>query len=144
MTRFMMTLDDSVKLVNYAFTNAESGDIFVQQSPAATVEVLALALKKIFQSKVPLKIIGPRHGEKMHETLCSKQDMSKAINANGYYRIPADLRDINYNNTKADHITYEVETEEYSSHNTKLLSEDELIDLLLTLDFVKEKLGSAK
>ena len=134
MTRFMMSLDDAVDLVLFAFENGQSGDIFVQKSPAATIELLANTLKNILG--VPdheVKTIGTRHGEKLYETLLTKEEMVKAIDMGEYYRIPADTRDLNY--TKFFEEGEEVITEsgEYHSHNTHRLNEEELTELLLNL-----------
>jgi UDP-glucose 4-epimerase len=140
MTRFMMSLEDSVNLVLFAFQNAQPGDIFVQKSPAATILTLAQALKELFNAHNPIQIIGSRHGEKMYETLCGKEEMSKADDLGAFLRIPADMRDLNY--------TKYLQTEgprlidqEYNSNNTKILNKDELKALLLTLDYVKLELG---
>jgi UDP-glucose 4-epimerase len=139
MTRFMMTLEESVSLVLFAFENAEPGDTFVQKAPAATVIDLAVALKELFKAENEIRIIGARHGEKMYETLCGKEEMSKAIDLGNFYRIPADLRDLNY--------TKFVQTDgprlvdiEYNSDNTKRLNVKELKELLLTNDYVNEQL----
>jgi UDP-glucose 4-epimerase len=139
MTRFMMSLPESVKLVLFAFNNAKAGDIFVQKSPAATILILAQAIKEIFNASNEIQIIGPRHGEKMYETLCGKEEMSKAEDLGDFYRIPADMRDLNY--------TKYVQTdgpklvdEEYNSDNTKRLNVEELKELLLTLDYVQKEL----
>lgn len=139
MTRFMMSLDQSVELVLFAFTNGSPGDIFVQKSPAATIETLAIALKEIFNADNEIQIIGERHSEKMYETLCSKEEMAKAEDLGKFYRIPADFRDLNY--------TKYVQTDgpnlvkdEYNSNNTDILNVEELKRLLMTLDFVKEEL----
>lgn len=139
MTRFMMSLDESVKLVMFAFQNANPGDIFVQKAPAATIYTLAKALCEIFEANNPINIIGPRHGEKMHETLCSKEEMSKAEDLVDYFRIPADFRDLNYTKyvqTDGVHLV----DEEYNSGNTHQLDQKEMIELLLTLDYVKFEL----
>jgi UDP-glucose 4-epimerase len=141
MTRFMMTLTNSVELVMFAFENAMPGDLFVQKSPAATVAELAEALKEIFNSSVPIKIIGSRHGEKMHETLCGSEEMAKAEDLGGFYRVPADLRDINYNNRDNVSDTGDLSNESYDSANTRRLSRQELIDLLLSLDYVQQMLA---
>lgn len=141
MTRFMMSLEDSVNLVLYAFKNANPGDIFVQKSPAATIETLAIALKELFNVDNEIKIIGARHGEKMYESLCGKEEMSKAQDLESYYRVPADLRDLNY--TK--YIEKEgprLKNEEYNSDNTKRLNIKELKALLIKLDYVKEQLST--
>ena len=141
MTRFMMSLEDSVNLVLYAFKNANPGDIFVQKSPAATIETLAIALKELFKADNEIKIIGARHGEKMYESLCGKEEMSKAEELEFYYRVPADLRDLNY--TK--YIEKEgprLKNEEYNSDNTKRLNVKELKAILIKLDYVKEQLST--
>jgi UDP-N-acetylglucosamine 4,6-dehydratase/5-epimerase len=143
MTRFMMTLEESVRLVLFAFENAEPGDIFVQKAPAATVCDLANALKELFNADNEIRIIGSRHGEKMFETLCGKEEMSKALDMGSFYRVPADLRDLNYTKfvqTDGPRLV----NEEYNSDNTKRLSVPELKELLLTNDYVKEQLGLIK
>lgn len=141
MTRFMMTLDESVKLVLFAFENAHPGDLFVQKSPAATIITLAKALKEIFHANNEIQIIGSRHGEKMYETLCGKEEMSKAYDLGNYYRIPADMRDMNY--------TKYLQTDgprlmdnEYNSNNTNRLDKEELKKLLLSLEYVQTELKS--
>ena len=139
MTRFMMSLEDSVELVLFAFHNAKPGDIFVQKSPSATIETLAIALKELFNADNEIQIIGARHGEKMYESLCGKEEMSKAENLEKFYRVPADLRDLNYTKyLKED--GPRLKDEEYNSDNTKRLNVEELKDLLLTLDYVKHEL----
>ena len=141
MTRFMMSLEDSVELVLFAFYNAKPGDIFVQKSPAATIETLAIALKELFNATNEIKIIGPRHGEKMYESLCGKEEMSKAEDLEKFYRVPADLRDLNYSKyVQTD--GPRLNNDEYNSDNTKRLNVEELKALLLTLDYVKEQLAS--
>lgn len=143
MTRFMMSLEDSVDLVLYAFKDGNPGDIFVQKSPAATIEVLAQALKELFDADNEIVIIGERHAEKMYETLCSKEEMAKAEDLGRFYRIPADFRDLNY--TKYVQTGgNSLEMEEYNSHNTERLTVEELKQLLLTLDYVKEELANYK
>lgn len=140
MTRFMMSLEDSVELVLFAFHNAKPGDIFVQKSPAATIETLAQALKELFNAENEIQIIGARHGEKMYESLCGKEEMSKAEDLGKFYRVPADLRDLNY----SKYLTEDgprLQGEEYNSDNTNRLNVQELKELLLTLDYVKEELG---
>jgi UDP-N-acetylglucosamine 4,6-dehydratase len=139
MTRFMMSLDDSVNLVLFAFTNGRPGDIFVQKSPAATILTLATALKELFESDAETRIIGPRHGEKRYETLCGREEMSKAEDLGQYFRIPADLRDLNY----TDYVQTggpALSDEEYNSNNTRLLNVAEMKSLLLTLDYVQREL----
>lgn len=139
MTRFMMSLNDSVKLVLFAFENAQPGDIFVQKAPAATIMDLALALKELFNADNPINIIGPRHGEKMFETLCGKEEMAKAIDMEDFYRIPADYRDLNYTKYVQEDFPRLVNTE-YNSDNTYRLNLIELKELLLTLDYVQKEL----
>ncbi|PQA95975.1 UDP-glucose 4-epimerase [Chryseobacterium shigense] len=143
MTRFMMSLNDSVDLVMFAFENGNPGDIFVQKSPAATIETLAIALKELFSADNEIQIIGERHAEKMYETLCAKEEMAKSEDMGDFYRIPADFRDLNY--------TKYVQTDgpklltgEYNSDNTHQLNVEELKELLLTLDEVKDELKSHK
>lgn len=139
MTRFMMSLDDSVELVLFAFKNGNPGDIFVQKSPAATIENLAVALKELFSADNEIQIIGERHAEKMYETLCAKEEMAKAEDLGDFYRIPADLRDLNYTKyIQTDGPKLSVE--EYNSDNTELLDVEELKKLLLTLEYVQYEL----
>lgn len=140
MTRFMMSLDDSVELVRFAFENGTPGDIFVQKSPGATIQTLALALKELFNAKNEIQIIGERHAEKKYETLCSKEEMSKAEDLGKFYRVPADFRDLNYTKYIQEDGPKLLDTE-YNSDNTKRLSVAELKELLLTLDYVQEELG---
>ena len=141
MTRFMMSLDDSVELVMFAFANGNSGDIFVQKSPAATIQVLAQALKELFNADNEINIIGERHAEKMYETLCSKEEMSKAEDLGRFYRIPADFRDLNYTKYVLTDGPALVK-DEYNSDNTEQLNVEQLKELLLTLDYVQEELKS--
>ncbi|MBU2526451.1 MAG: polysaccharide biosynthesis protein [Bacteroidetes bacterium] len=143
MTRFMMSLEDSVELVMFAFKHGKPGDIFVQKSPGATIQDLAQALKEIFNAKNEIKIIGERHAEKMFETLCSKEEMSKVDNLEKFYRIPADFRDLNYTKYVQKDGPKLLDSE-YNSENTKRLSMVELKDLLLSLDYVQEELASYK
>jgi len=141
MTRFMMSLDDAVDLVLFAFKNGQNGDIFVQKAPAATVELLAKTLLKIFNKPTDMiKIIGTRHGEKMYETLVTKEEMTKAIDLGKYYRIPVDNRDLNYEiyedigDKKLENI------EEYNSDNTYQLNEEELKEMILNLYEIQDDL----
>ena len=136
MTRFLMSLDEAVDLVLYAFKNGKQGDLFVQKSPASTIEDLALALKELFSSDNPIEIIGTRHGEKLYETLCTKEEMSKADNLEGFYRIPADNRDLNYGKyfEKGDLLP---ELEDYNSSNTKQLNIKEIKEKLLSLEYLQ-------
>jgi len=139
MTRFMMSLKDSVNLVLHAFINAQPGDIFVQKSPAATIEILAKALKELFDADNEIQIIGARHGEKLYETLCSKEEMAKSEDLGDYYRIPADFRDLNYNKFVQNDAPPLI-SDEYNSHNTERLNLEQLKKLLLTLDEVNYEL----
>lgn len=144
MTRFMMSIDDAVDLVLYAFSHGKPGDMFVQKSPAATIETLAHAVKKIFKADNPVKVIGTRHGEKRHETLLTREEMAKAEDLGGYYRIPADTRGLNYNlyfNQGEKKIAM---LEDYNSSNTRRLDVVGMAELLLTLDIVKEELEGWK
>ena len=138
MTRFMMTLDDAVDLVMYAFENGKQGDIFVQKAPAATIETLAKALLKIYNAENKIQKIGTRHGEKLYESLVSKEEMAHAMDLGDYYRLPADTRDLNYDQffTKGDEKKEQID--EYHSHNTKRLDVEGTIDLLMKLDEIKK------
>lgn len=138
MTRFMMTLDDAINLVLYAFENAVSGDMFVQKSPAATINILSKALLEIYKSKSNIKVIGTRHGEKLYESLLTKEEKIKAIDIGDYYRIPADNRDLNYANYFSDGEKDTLEIEDYNSHNTHRLDIVGMKNLLLKLDFVRD------
>lgn len=140
MTRFMMTLEESVKLVVFAFENAEPGDLFVQKSPAAKIITLAQALKELFNARNEIQIIGPRHGEKKYETLCGKEEMSKAVDLDNYYRIPADMRDLNYTKYVQED-GQRLINQEYNSDNTTILGVEELKELLLKLEYVQKELG---
>lgn len=147
MTRFMMTLDDAVDLVIYAWQHGENGDLFVQKAPAATLETLAEALKEIYTKVNPkygeteVKVIGTRHGEKLYETLVTREEMAKAIDMGNYYRIPCDTRDLNYDKyfTVGDENVSKVE--DYHSHNTRRLDVEGMKEQLLRLRFVREDLG---
>ena len=130
MTRFMMTLDDAVNLVLFAFNNGNTGDIFVQKSPSITIGELASVMKKIYNSKVKIKNIGIRHSEKIHETLLSKEERIVAEELENYFRIPSDNRDLNYNKYFFEGIKLNKKYDEYNSFNTKRLSENQLINLL--------------
>ena len=131
MTRFMMSIDDAVDLVLYAFNHGKPGDMFVQKSPAATIETLAQALKKIFKADNPIKVIGTRHGEKRHETLLTREEMAKAEDLGGYYRIPADMRGLNYNLYFSEGEKKIALLEDYNSSNTRRLDVDGMAELLL-------------
>jgi UDP-N-acetylglucosamine 4,6-dehydratase len=143
MTRFMMTLDDAVDLVLYAFENAVQGDLFVQKSPASTIGELAEALIELFNSRSAIKVIGTRHGEKLYETLVSREEMMHAVDLGGYYKIPSDTRDLNYAQYFSEGQGQLSQVEEYHSHNTHRLSKKELMDLLLRLPIVQQELSNA-
>lgn len=142
MTRFLMSLEDSVDLVLHAFEHAEQGDIFVQKAPASTVEVLAKALKELFKSDNPLKIIGTRHGEKLFESLISREEIAKAKDMGRYYRIPADNRDLNYKKYFVDGNIIENNLSDYTSHNTERLDTEGVKKLLLNLKFIQDELNA--
>lgn len=141
MTRFMMTLDDAVDLVIYAFQHGKNGDLFVQKAPAATLDVLADALKELYQSNTEVKIIGTRHGEKLYETLVTREEMSKAEDMGNYYRIPCDTRDLNYDKFFVEGNEQVSRIEDYHSHNTHRLDIKGMKELLLKLDFIREDLN---
>jgi UDP-N-acetylglucosamine 4,6-dehydratase len=140
MTRFMMTLEEAVDLVLFAFSNSEQGDIFVQKAPAATIGDLAEVLLDIFNADNKVEVIGTRHGEKLYESLLSKEEAAKAIDMGNYFKVPADTRDLNYakyfnvGNSKLE------QAEEYNSHNTQRLTKDQLREMLLKLPYVKQQL----
>ncbi len=119
MTRFMMSIDDAVDLVLYAFEHGQPGDLFVQKAPAATIETLAQAVKRVFQADNPIQIIGTRHGEKQFETLLTREEMIRAEDLGGYYRIPADNRDLNYDAYFTEGQEPLSQQEDYNSHNTR-------------------------
>lgn len=140
MTRFMMTLDDAVDLVIYAFQHGKNGDLFVQKAPAATLEVLANALKSLYHSNTDVRVIGTRHGEKLYETLVTREEMSKAEDMGGYYRIPCDTRDLNYDKYFVEGNERISKVKDYHSHNTCRLDVDGMKELLLKLSFIREDL----
>ena len=138
MTRFMMTLSDAVDLVLYAFQHGNNGDIFVQKAPAATVDILAKALTNIMGApNHPIKVIGTRHGEKLYEALLSREEMVNAEDLGEYYRIPPDLRDINYGKFVEQGEEKISRSEDYNSHNTERLNLNEMNKLLRKLDFIQ-------
>lgn len=140
MTRFLMSLDDSVDLVLHAFENGEQGDIFVQKAPASTVAELAQALKDLFVKDNPIRIIGTRHGEKLYETLVSREEMARVDDMGAYYRIPADNRDLNYAKYFSDGEELISHLDDYTSHNTQRLNVAQVKALLQKLDFIEEAL----
>ncbi len=141
MTRFMMTLESAIELVLFAFENGSNGDIFVQKAPAATIEVLAMALLEIYQVSNPIRIIGTRHGEKVYETLVTREEMAKAVDMGDYYRIPADNRDLNYGKFFTEGESKVSEAEDYTSHNTSRLDVEGTKELLLKLDMIRDDIG---
>ena len=144
MTRFMMSIDDAVDLVVYAFQRGNPGDIFVKKAPAATIETLANALKRLFSANNEIRIIGTRHGEKLYETLLTREEMAKAQDMGGYYRISSDVRDLNYSLYFTEGETKVSGQEDYNSHNTHRLDEDSLITLLMKLNLVRTALDTGK
>ena len=147
MTRYMMTLDDAVDLVMFAFEHGHNGDLFVQKAPAATLEVLAQALKEVYSRIDPkygeteVKIIGTRHGEKLYETLVTREEMLRSEDYGNYFRIPCDARDLNYDKFFTEGDDAISRTEDYHSHNTRRLDVEEMKELLLKLNFIREDLG---
>lgn len=140
MTRFMMTLDDAVDLVLYAYKNGKNGDLFVQKAPATTLDVLANALIELYKSKSKIRVIGTRHGEKLYESLVTREEMAKAIEVENYFRIPCDARDLNYDKYFIEGEEEISAFEDYHSHNTRRLDKEEMIKLLLNLPMIREDL----
>ena len=143
MTRFMMSLDDAVNLVIYAFQHGKSGDLFVQKAPAATIGILAEAVKRVFKSDVPVNIIGTRHGEKLHETLLTREERLKAIDLPGYFKVAADNRDLNYGLYFSEGAGTLQPVEDYNSGNTERLTLEEMIEMLEKLPYVVDALKKA-
>jgi len=142
MTRFLMSLEDSVGLVLHAFQYACQGDIFVQKAPASTVQDLAQALKELFHSESKIKIIGTRHGEKLYESLLSREEMAKANSTDRYYRVPMDDRDLNYNKFFVEGEAHITDMQDYTSHNTERLNVTQVKELLLTLEFIRNAINA--
>jgi len=140
MTRFMMTIDDAVDLVLYAFEHGNPGDIFVQKAPAATIRTLAEAMLRLFNAGSEIRTIGTRHGEKLYETLLNREEMAKAEDMGGYFRVPADVRDLNYNCYFFEGQEDVSRIEDYNSHNTRRLDVEGMMELLLKLDIIREAL----
>jgi UDP-glucose 4-epimerase len=140
MTRFLMSLQESVDLVLYAFEHARPGDIFVQKSPACTIEVLAEAMRQLLRPDAEIRVIGTRHGEKLYESLVSREEMARAEDLGRYYRIPADTRDLNYNKYFVEGRPEVSRIDDYTSHNTERLTVDEVKRTLLSLDIVRRAL----
>ena len=143
MTRFLMSLDESVELVLFAFQNARNGDRFVQKAPASTILDLALAIQKLFGAKNDINIIGARHGEKLHETLVSREEMTKAEDMGRFFRISADTRDLNYDKYLSNGEEKINTAQDYTSENTYRLNVDEIIQKLLSLDYIQQELQTA-
>ena len=141
MTRFMMTLNDAVDLVIYAFHHGRNGDLFVQKAPAATLETLAWALKELLKKDTPVKVIGTRHGEKLYETLVTREEMARAEDMGNYYRIPCDTRDLNYDKYFMEGQEKVSVIEDYHSHNTRRLNVEEMKSLLLQLSEIRERVN---
>jgi UDP-N-acetylglucosamine 4,6-dehydratase/5-epimerase len=142
MTRFLMSLEDSVDLVLYAFEHGTQGDIFVQKAPASTVQDLAVALKEVFNQNGEIRLIGTRHGEKLYESLISREEMAHAQDMGGYYRIPADNRDLNYAKYFSEGEEKIAQFDDYTSHNTQRLNIEQVKALLLKLDYIQEELNA--
>ncbi len=142
MTRFMMTLDDAVDLVLYAFENGQNGDLFVQKAPAATLTVLAEALKSLYKMDTEVRIIGTRHGEKLYETLVAREEMARAEDMDNYFRIPCDTRDLNYDKYFKEGEEKISVIEDYHSHNTNQLDVEGMKRLLLKLNFVQNDISN--
>lgn len=140
MTRFLMSLEDSVDLVLHAFAHGEQGDTFVQKAPASTIGDLAIVLKEIFDSDCPVRVIGTRHGEKLYESLVSREEMAKAVDMERYYQVPADNRDLNYGKYFVEGDREVANFDDYTSHNTTRLTLAELKDMLMKLPFIQEEL----
>lgn len=141
MTRFMMSLENAIDLVLYAFNHAKQGDLFIQKAPASTILELAAALKEIFNADDEIKVIGTRHGEKLYETLLTREEMAVAEDLGDYYRIPADTRDLNYDKFFSSGKRLAPGLDDYNSHNTRRLTHNELKELLLSLDYIQKELG---
>jgi UDP-N-acetylglucosamine 4,6-dehydratase len=140
MTRYMMVIDDAVDLVVYAYEHGNPGDIFVRKDPAATMGTLAEALKQIFRADNPIKVMGTRHGEKLYETLLTREEMTKAKDCGDYFRIVPDTRDMNYNLYFTEGEKRISEQQDYTSHNTRRLNVEEMAELLLKLEYIKEEM----
>lgn len=141
MTRFMMTLENAVDLVLYAFQNGKNGDLFVQKAPASTLDVLAKSLAYLYKAETKIKVIGTRHGEKLYETLVTREEMAKSIDMGDYFRIPCDSRDLNYDKYFVEGEEDVSKIEDYHSHNTKQLDLEGMEELLLKLDIIKKDLS---
>jgi UDP-glucose 4-epimerase len=141
MTRFIMSLEEAVELVEFAFTNCESGDLLVKKAPACTIGVLAQAVKELFQSDSEIKEIGIRHGEKMYETLLTNEECANAIDMGGFYRVPCDKRDLNYDKYFIEGDVKRVAITEYNSNNAGILTVQQVKDKLLSLSYIRQELS---
>jgi UDP-glucose 4-epimerase len=144
MTRYLMSLDEAVDLVIFAFKNGQQGDLFVQKSSASSIGDLAQAIKEIFNANNPIKIIGTRHGEKLYETLCTREEMGKAINLEGFFQVPADNRDLNYDKFFLEGNTNISSIDDYNSNNTTRLNIKQIKEKLLQLDYIQKELNKNK
>ncbi len=142
MTRFMMSIDDAVDLVIYAFRHAQPGDLYVRKAPAATIETLARAIQQVFSVDRPMQIIGTRHGEKQYETLLTREEMLRAADLGEYYRVPADTRDLNYDAYYTEGQEPLSQQEDYNSHNTRRLDVAGMVAVLRELDYIREQLAA--
>ncbi len=143
MTRFLMSIEDAVELVAYAFQCGKPGDLFVRKAPAATIETLAMAMKKLYKADNPVRVIGTRHGEKQHETLLTREEMARSEDLGDYFRVMADNRDLNYDQYFVEGRADVSTLEDFHSHNTRRLDVDQMADLLLQVGFIREDLGLA-
>jgi UDP-glucose 4-epimerase len=144
MTRFLMSLDEAVELVLFAFEHGNSGDLFVNKAPAGTIQDLAEAVQRLCKSSNEIKVIGTRHGEKLYETLCTREEMLKAEDMGDFYRIPADNRDLNYNQYFSEGDVNISSVSDYNSHNTKRLNTEEIVQLIGKLPFIKKEVFGEK
>ena len=141
MTRFMMSLDDAVNLVVYAFSHARAGDLFVHKALAATIGTLAEAVKRVFAADNPIQVIGTRHGEKLYETLLTREEMVRSIDEGGYFHVPADIRDLNYAKYFSEGQSRLADLQDYHSHNVPRLGVKEMVEVLLKLPYIREQLS---
>jgi len=141
MTRYLMSLEEAVDLVLFAFKNGNQGDLFVQKAPATTIRDLAQAILKLFNASNPIKIIGTRHGEKLYETLCTREEMAKSLDIKDFYQIPADNRDLNYGNFFESGDVKTSVVEDYNSHNTTRLNVEQTMQKLLKLDYIQQEIA---
>jgi len=141
MTRYLMSLEEAVDLVLFAFKNGNQGDLFVQKAPATTIGDLAQAILKLFNASNPIKIIGTRHGEKLYETLCTREEMAKSLDIQDFYQIPADNRDLNYGNFFESGDVKTSVVEDYNSHNTTRLNVEQTMQKLLKLDYIQQEIA---